>query len=302
MLSTVPISSNKNHVIPRVLRLELPSQNAIPLLLDSPHSGTYYPEDFGYSLELAKLQQNEDNHVNELYGLAPQYGAALLEALFSRNYIDLNRAADDVDPEVVDAPYPGARPSPNSKLGRGLLWRLMSNGDAVYNRRLSVAEVKARIESYHRPYHQLLAQQLRRLHREFGQVWHINCHSMSSVSGAQSPDGKVGVERPDFVLGDHFGTSCEPAMTQFVHETLEKMGYTVDDNVPYKGAELTLAYSKPALGFHSLQIEINSKLYMNEETREKNAGFDKLRGNLTSLVTQLSRFVTSRVVKDVHAV
>ncbi len=294
-------NSVSGKIIPGVLRLELPQRNPLPLLFDSPHSGTYYPEDFGGALDLPTLRKNEDTWVNELYGVATRHGATWLEALFSRNYIDLNRNATDIDPELVEIPYPGAQPSGNCLLGRGLLWRLMptEEGEPIYNRRLSVTEIKARIENYHRPYHALLKQQLQQLHRECDQVWHINCHSMSSVSGLMSLDGRAGVRRPDFVLGDHDGTSCEPEFTRFVHQTLQDMGYQVTENKPYKGQELTSAYSRPALGFNSLQIEINKKLYMSEATREKNDGFYILRDNLERLIKQVAQYVSVRVAKNV---
>lgn len=281
--------------IPNVLQLVLPERKTLPLLLDSPHSGNNYPEDFGHALPRARLRELEDAYVNELFGMAPSYGAVWLEALFPRSYIDPNRNTADVDPELTDVPFPGAKPGQNCKLGRGLLWRTLTTGEAIYDRRLTTEEISARIDSFHRPYQLLLLQQLRRLHGEFGQVWHVNCHSMPSVSGAMSLDGRSGVERPDIVLGDHHGVSCDPDFTQFVRRALEGFGYEVAVNKPYKGEELTSAYSKPMLGFNSLQIEVNRKLYMNEKTQEKNEGFDELRSNLDALVKRLAEFVAARL-------
>ncbi len=291
--------STGNFTIANVLQLKLPLRNALPLLLDSPHSGIHYPDDFGYALPWETLRQLEDSFVNELYGIAPQCGATWLEALFARSYIDLNRNANDIDPELLDAPYPGAQPGLNSRLGSGLLWRLLTTGEPLYDRRLSVAEVTARIEHYYRPYHQLLLQELQRLHREFGQVWHINCHSMPNVSGAMSLDYMAGIARPDFVLGDHNGASCEPDFIRLVHKILTGMGYAVSENKPYKGQELTAAYAKPALGFNSLQIEVNRRLYMNEKTREKHQDFNALRINLETLITRVAEFVADRVASGV---
>lgn len=90
--------------------------------------------------------------------------------------------------------------------------------------------------------------------------------------------------RADFVLGDRDGTTCDPALTTFVAGALRSFGYRVDINNPYKGVELVRAYSSPATGRHSLQVEINKRLYMNEATREKTAGFAPLKGHLTELV------------------
>lgn len=277
--------------IPDVLRLVLPTEHEIPLLLDSPHSGTAVPADFGCRLDSAVLRRIEDPFVNELFGGASACGATWLEALFTRNYIDPNRSRVDVDPELVDEPFPGGQPRATSVGGRGLIWRLTPDGLPFYDRRLSVAEVSRRIEKFWLPYHETLVTQLRRLHGKFGQVWHLNCHSMPGVSGKLSPDGRAGMRRPDFVLGNHDGSSCAATFIDFVHATLKDMGYSVANNFPYKGQELTSAYSRPALGFHSLQIEVNCDLYLDEAMMYKTKGFDTLRARMDELVQRIGQFV-----------
>jgi len=62
-----------------------------PLVLDSPHSGTVYPEDFRPVCDLATLRRAEDTHVEKLYAFAPAMGAAWIEAHFPRSYLDANR-------------------------------------------------------------------------------------------------------------------------------------------------------------------------------------------------------------------
>jgi N-formylglutamate amidohydrolase len=123
-------------------------------------------------------------------------------------------------------------------------------------------------------------------HARFGRVYHINCHSMRAVAGKQSDDGE-GKARADFVLGDRDGTSCEPRFTELVRSTLAGMGYDVKVNDPYKGVELVRAYSDPKAGRHSLQIEINKRLYMDEKTMTKTDGFGVLQRNLSWLLREL---------------
>jgi len=69
------------------------------------------------------------------------------------------------------------------------------------------------------------------------------------------------------------------------------MGYGVKVNDPYKGVELVRAYSDPKAGRHSLQIEINKRLYMNEATLEKTAGFAGLQKNISSLLAEIKKFI-----------
>jgi N-formylglutamate deformylase len=123
-------------------------------------------------------------------------------------------------------------------------------------------------------------------HARFGRVVHINCHSMNAVGGSQG-EGGAGRARADFVLGDRDGTTCDPALTAFVQRTLAAMGYDVKVNDPFKGVALVQAYSNPAVGRHSLQIEINKRLYMDKATLEPSAGFDALQRNLMRLVDAL---------------
>jgi N-formylglutamate amidohydrolase len=257
-------------------------------VLDSPHSGRVLPADFGTVLDEAALRTGEDSFVDELYLPATQRGVALLAARWSRVYLDVNRRADDIDPELLEAPWPGGGvASGKARLGKALLWRTLDDGRPVYARRLAVAEVRRRIERCHAPYHHTLRQLLDAAHARFGHVVHINCHSMNAVAGANG-EGGAGVARADFVLGDRDGTTCGRALTSFVHHTLVAAGYHVKINDPFKGVALVQANSNPAAGRHSLQIEINKRLYMDEATGQPHAGFSALQRHLMQLIDALS--------------
>ncbi len=266
-----------------LIRLD-PSGGSVPVVLDSPHSGTRYPAGFNFVCPLPLLRQAEDTHVDELFAAAPDYGATLICALFPRAFLDVNRASDDIDPEMLDGPWPGPlNPSEKSAMGMGLVRNLCRPGLPMYDGKLPVAEVVDRIERYWRPYHEQLAGCIDQLHGRFGMVWHINCHSMPSLTvGADDREGGA-----DFVLGDRDGTTCDPGFTRFVADYLRALGYRVRINDPYKGVELVRRYSRPARGRHSLQLEIDRRLYMNEETLEKHSGFDRLRADLNRLVAAI---------------
>jgi N-formylglutamate deformylase len=262
----------------------LPDERAVPLVLDSPHSGNDYPADFHPAVPLERLRQSEDSFVDELYRSGPKHGATLIRALFPRSYIDPNRSILDIDASLVDGPWPGpAIATRKTELGIGLIWRVLDSGQPIYSRKLSVDEVKQRIVRYHQPYQRAVKQALDQAHEHFGAVWHLNLHSMPAVSSAISEEGP-GKPRADFVLGDRDGTTCEAAFTALVAEALRGMGYEVKINDPYKGVELVRAFSDPQGGRHSLQIEVNRRLYMDEATRQKNSGFPQLERNLERLL------------------
>jgi N-formylglutamate amidohydrolase len=258
------------------------------LVLDSPHSGHDFPADFDAVVSERELREAEDCYVDELYAAAHELGVPLLAATFPRTYLDPNRNAGDVDLELIEGRLPSDwpwayRPSGKARIGKSLIWRTLEDGRSIYARKLKPETVRRRIERAHTPYHHSLKELLEASVRRYGKVYHINCHSMRCVAGKQSEDG-AGQVRPDFVIGDRDGTTCEPRFTETVRSTLAGMGYHVTVNDPYKGVELVRAYSDPKAARHSLQIEINKRLYMDEETLQKNAGFASLQKNLGELL------------------
>ena len=270
-----------------------PESVALPLVLDSPHSGEHYPDDFDHVPPRAIVRQAEDTHVARLYRAATGAGATLIEATFPRAYIDVNRSLVDLDALLLADDWPDpVTPSRKTAQGIGLVWRIARGGAPMYDRKLTAAEVRDRIDRWYRPYHAALATELDALHRAFGAVWHLNCHSMPAVGDANADDpGRV---RADFVLGDRDGTTCAPAFTSLVAETVRGMGYTVAVNDPYKGVELVRRHGRPAERRHSLQIEIKRTLYMDEDSLEPNAGYARLERDLARLMDVVAGFVSDR--------
>jgi len=277
--------------IPGVLWRRDPSAAALPLVLDSPHSGSLYPDDFSFCCPLPILRRAEDAHVDELFGAAPDFGATLIAAVFPRSYLDVNRAADDLDPGLFAAAWPKHLPlHPATRVG--LVRRYAQPGVPIYDRKLHPDDVLDRIERYHTPYHQTLDEACDRLHGEFGAVWHVNCHSMPSTGNRAM--GRKG-EHGDFVLGDRDGTTCDGEFTDFVAGTLRGMGYEVHINDGYKGVEIVRRMGRPFDRRHSLQIEVDRALYMDQRTLEKNSGFGQLKADLAKLMEELRLFIAARV-------
>lgn len=275
-----------------VLRHDPPGA-PIALVLDSPHSGEWYPDDFDHLPPREVVRRAEDTHVARLWRSATALGATLVEARFPRAYIDANRGLADIDAELLSDTWPDPiAPSRKTQQGIGLVWRLARGGVPMYGRKLASEEIRTRIDRYWRPYHEALDDVLDARHGAFGGVWHINCHSMPAVGDALSDD--PGRERADFVLGDRDGTTCEPALTTLVAETARGMGYSVAVNDPYKGVEIVRKHGRPAENRHSLQIELKRTLYMDEETLVPNAGYERLQRDLSRLAAALADFVRSR--------
>jgi N-formylglutamate deformylase len=275
--------------LPGVFARHEPAVEALaPVVVDSPHSGREYPVDFGHSPPLHLLRGAEDVFVDELVEDAPRVGAPLLAALFPRTYIDPNRHEADIDESLLAEPWPhGARPTSRSRRGLGLLRRMLSPTMPIYERALAVSEVEGRLERFYWPYHDALKSMLDVAHARFGAVWHVNVHSMKPKAR-----GRNARPRADFVLGDLDGTACEPDFTMAVRDGLLAMGYSVRLNDPFKGAELIARYSEPRARRHSLQIEINRRLYFDEARLVKTEGFATLRldmGRLLAVMVEYAR-------------
>jgi N-formylglutamate deformylase len=93
--------------------------------------------------------------------------------------------------------------------------------------------------------------------------------------------------RPEFVIGDRYGTSCVGAVAECLERSLRAMGYTVSRNKPYAGGFITEHYGNPTAGLHAIQLEINRALYMDERRYERSAGFDALAADLEVLAVKL---------------
>ena len=272
-----------------------PSAPRSSLVLDSPHSGRVLPPDFGAAVAAEALREGEDCFIDELYRPAAGLGIPLLAAQFPRTYLDANRHADDIDPELLAEPWPGPlAPSGKAGIGKALVWRTLDRNRPIYDRRLTVAEVQRRIDTCHRPYHEALAGLLDAAHARFGVVHHLNCHSMGATTSALI-EGVEGEPRADMVLGDRDGSTCAPEFTEFVRRFLGDLGYDVRVNDPFKGVELVRAWSDPAAGRHSLQLEINKRLYMDEQPEiAPHAGFARLQEHLLALLAALDARFTPR--------
>ncbi|MDR3518995.1 MAG: N-formylglutamate amidohydrolase [Azospirillaceae bacterium] len=267
-----------------------PGQALIPLVLASPHSGTRYAPAFLAAARLSShaLRKSEDSFVDEIFDGSRQCGAPLIKALFPRAFVDANREAFELDPEMfVDAlpAYVNSR-SPRVLAGLGTVARIVGTGQEIYREKLRFADVLQRINQTYHPYHRALQTLIEQTRQGFGTCLLIDCHSMPSNRGLGDPD-PAHFGRADFVLGDCYGTACATPIIDAAENILERCGYRVMRNTPYAGGFTTRHYGRPRHGVHALQIEINRELYMDEATLVRKPFLDTLRHQMTALITAL---------------
>jgi N-formylglutamate deformylase len=276
--------------LPAAFALSLPpAGEALPIVVDSPHSGTQYPSDFDSVLPPERLRGAEDAFVDRLWAAAPRHGASLLAARFPRLYIDPNRGLQDIDPLLLDAPWPEPlQPGPKSRLGIGLVWRLL-DGEPVYARRLSPQALQARIDACWRPYHEALQRLLDEALARHGRRWHLNVHSMPDDSHRRL--GLDDAPLADFVLGDLEGRTADEATLQVLEDSLRAHGFRVARNDPFKGVEIIRRSGDPARGCHAVQVEVKKSLYMDEATHRLHDGFPRVQAAVDALLAALARHV-----------
>jgi N-formylglutamate amidohydrolase len=275
----------------QVFEILAPPVQTLPMVLASPHSGTSYPPDFLASskLDAFSLRKSEDSFVDEIFEAAPRLGAPLIRALFPRAFLDANREAFELDPDMfADAlpPYVNTR-SPRVAAGLGTIAKIVANGEEIYRGKLRFAEALGRVNRFYHPYHAALKRMVDQTRHRFGYCLLLDCHSMPS--SGNPTETAAARSKVDFVLGDCYGSSCSPVVMETAERVLRQQGYAVIRNTPYAGGFTTRHYGRPRLGVQALQIEINRALYMEERTITRKPYIRELAGHMDELVGVLSR-------------
>ena len=273
-------------------RLLAPAEQTAPVVFASPHSGRDYPPEFiaASRLNVVSLRGSEDAFIDEIFAAAPDFGAPLLCARFPRAYVDANREAFELDPAMFTDPLPDYvnTRSPRIAAGLGTIARVGTDGEDIYHEPLRFEDALGRIEALYRPYHKALQGLLQATQERFGGCLLVDCHSMPSGQLAPELGAGDGNKPADMVLGDCFGTSSAPAVTDIAKAALEASGFTVALNKPYAGGFTTHHYGRPREGVHVLQVEINRALYMDEKLVRRGPGLPALKCRLGPLMRALA--------------
>ena len=269
-----------------------PEEQTLPLVFNSPHSGRVYPDGFlaASRLDASEIRRSEDLYVDELFAEAPAFGAPLQRAFFPRAFVDVNREPYELDPRMFSGPLPAHVNMTSMRVagGLGTIPKIVAENMPIYDRPLNVAEGLSRIEEIYRPYHKSLKQLVQETRRRFGFAVLIDCHSMP---GTVAVGGRRG--RPDFIIGDRFGTSASGALAFTIISILEGMGFSMAYNKPYAGGFITEHYGRPAAGCHALQIEVSRRLYADETRLAKKAEFIAVKQAITLFIGELAAHLAS---------
>jgi formiminoglutamase len=224
-------------------------QGGGPLVLGLPHTGVYVPPEIEARLNArGRALADTDWHIERLYaGLVGD--VTTVRTPVHRYVIDVNRAPGG------ESLYPGQNTT-------GLIPLTDFDGEPIWQEGEApdAAEVEARREAYHAPYHAALAAEMERVRARHGFAILYDCHSIRS----RIPflfDGIL----PDLNIGTNGGTTCAPGIAAAVRDACAASGYSTVTNGRFKGGWTTRHYGRPGEGLHAIQMELAQSTYLAAE-------------------------------------
>lgn len=268
-------------------RILTPKAWVSAVVFASPHSGRDYSDTFkGQSiLDPLTLRSSEDAFVDQLIDYVTDFGAPLLLAHAPRAFVDLNRAADELDPAIVNGAQTRGQ-NPRISSGLGVIPRVVANGRPIYRGKIPMQEAKDRLNTYWHPYHQALLTLLKAAKLRHGYSVLIDVHSMPH--DAVSSPSKL-VKAPEIVIGDRHGSSASRALVEEVEACFANAGLRTARNTPFAGAFITQQYGRPSTNQHAIQIEIDRAIYLNEAQVAPSEQFTQTRDKLKQAFESVAR-------------
>jgi N-formylglutamate amidohydrolase len=224
-----------------------------PLIIDNPHSGQHLPVDFKYACDPDLLLATGDLHMEKLLSDVKGLRISMIEAKIHRSVIDLNRSPEDLKLNTLKEPWKEGFGLIPERLGRPF------DTTPIYNKQTKPdsKEIKNRISTYYKPYHNTLKKIISQSHKTHGVTTHISMHSYSRIRDRNMAD---------IIIGNDNGMSCSQEIRDFITDHFAKHGFSVAHNKPFSGGSLIKQHSNVKKNKHSLQIEIARDLYMNDWT------------------------------------
>lgn len=255
-------------------------QKTSPLLVTIPHSGEAIPPEASWLQQLPEeiLLCDIDRFVDELYSpVLSKLSLPFVSCSWHRYAGDLNRSPLDVDRDSVQ----GAAGAFGS-MKRGFHWRITTQGQVILKEPISIETHGALVKKIHDPFHSQVQKLAHVIKASHSCVYHLDLHSMPSLGTSEHRD--PGELRADIVISDSLGKSSSSSFLDLVLSSYVKAGFKVGYNWPYYGGYITEKYGNPLENHHTLQVELNRSLYMDEKTKVKKKDFQKIQGQLSQAI------------------
>lgn len=269
------------------------SAHKLPFFVTIPHSGEKVPDfcEWLHGLPEEILMCDVDRFVDKLYEPAlDALKIPFVKTEWHRYAADLNRVPDDVDRDSVEG-----NKNPSGMHNRGFHWVVTTQNNQLMRAPTTRAIHEKLIDLIYVPFHYEVQSQFKKFHElGNGQVFHIDAHSMPSLGTKMHRD--PGEKRADIVISDCVQKSSKPEFVELIKEAYKKAGFGIAYNWPYLGGRVSEQYGEPAKGHHTVQVELNRSLYMNEVSKKYNEAeakivqlkvqeaLDYIQKNLTALI------------------
>jgi len=239
------------------------SLNDYSLIVTMPHSGEKIPDQCVWlkNLDEVTLMCDVDRFIDVIYEpTLHRLKIPFHKTEWHRYAVDLNRIPTDVDVDSVQ----GAINS-SGQFSRGYHWVMTTHNQKIMQSPISQQMHQQLTQLIYEPFHEGVRALYSKGFSQFKHVFHIDAHSMPSKGTSQHKD--PGELRADIVISDSLGKSCAPEFRDLVIAAYVTAGFKVGYNWPYVGGRVTEQYGHPAKGQHTIQVELNRMLYMNETTK-----------------------------------
>jgi N-formylglutamate amidohydrolase len=258
-----------------------------PVLVSVPHAGRDYDAAMVAQLRvpLTSIRPLEDRYADHLVATAT--GIPTIIARAPRVMLDLNRAPDDLDPDMIRGGY-GRLASAKARAGLGLIPTRLWGVGPLWRAPFDPADIATRLRDIHTPYHDAINRALEVVHVRWGAALLIDLHSMPPIKG---DDG------PDIVIGDRFGASASSELTATAEALLNGMGFSVAINAPYAGGYIVSRHAKPHQNIHALQIEVDRRLYLDAALDQPGPGLMRMQRTILKLIESLTEELTAGIAQ-----
>lgn len=240
-------------------------ESELPLFISCPHSGEKIPLEANWlqGKDPITLLRDVDRFVDIFYRpLSRKFGLPFVYTPWSRYAVDLNRLPIDTD---IDSVQSSSNPSGTNTTG--IHWVKTSRDEILMDAPISKDLHEILIQTYFEPFHNAIKAQFEHFKLQgHKRVFHLDVHSMPSKGTHIHRD--PGETRAEIVISDQEGQSCDPKFRDLIVSSYENAGFIVKVNWPYKGGRITQSYGNPFKGRHTIQIEMNRAIYMDEESKE----------------------------------
>jgi N-formylglutamate amidohydrolase len=207
-----------------------------------------------------------DAFTDELFAPA-SFEAARVIFPVSRLVCDVERFPDDAE-------------EPMALQGMGAVYVKTTNGQPL-REHLTLAQRTRVMEAWYTPHHQKLTQTVDDVIADGKSCIIVDCHSFASRPLPHEPDQNP--VRPDICIGTDGWHTPAPLRDELV-AAASAGGFSVLVDRPFAGALVPAKQYRREPRVRAIMIEVNRRLYMDEETGERLPDFGEMRGAVSQML------------------